>query len=420
MLLVDEDKFVKLFEELESRELPVKKRMEVLREQLPPPKRHPYALWAFHRHQNMLRDKARTSVLIDKIKHTDFLNIDSRKELARHWMEACQALPPTEPRGNHVPIGRHHGRLYAFAPSDHFSNSLSEDTDDKFRWGAARLAAAQLEIASGFYRGLYIRTYDQMSSDSRLLCEAGKPECLYGRCSGTGLVGCTWAKWNDAGDLRVASPLSARSVSGSSTGSTTLSSTTASLRLISPASSSHSTATDATVDDTLRLDRPFFCLGALIVGETIGEDEEVAAAAAAGGLGPDKHRWNYTHYFVAVSLADCSVWLVYEAWSQLGGDEDYDDYDDVDDEDGYPGDETPPPDPIRRIRFRPERDIDWARLRGDHRRRTMAKLAAHVHDWHIGSFANRMTVDGPAIPESSFMVASDVHEDKDGNLFLPA
>ncbi|KAI9790554.1 MAG: hypothetical protein M1816_005061 [Peltula sp. TS41687] len=321
----------------------------------------------------MLRDKARTSVLIDKIKHTDFLNIVSREELARHWTEACQALPPTEPRGNHVPIGHHHGRLYAFAPSHYFGNCLIEENDDEFRWGAARLAASQRTIASSFYRGLYVRTYDQISSDSPSLSETGKPE----RRMRPGQVERSW---------RPACSV----VSGSATGSTNSSSTTASLRMTSPASPSDSTATGVTVDGTLRLDRPFFCLGALIVGEPVGGNEKAAAATAtAEELGHDKYRWNYTHYFVAVSLADCSVWLVYEAWSQFGGDEDYDDYDDVDDEDGYPGDETPPHDPIRRIRFRPERDLDWARLRGDHRRRTMAKLAAHVHDWHLSPSTTR-------------------------------
>lgn len=390
----------------------------ILRKRLRPKQRHPYVLWAYRRREHTLQDKARTSVLIDKIKDTDFLNVDSREELARHWADACRAWPPTEPQGNHVPIGHHHGRLYAFVPSTHFRNRLPEENDDPSGWGAAQLAAAQRKMASSFYRGLYIRTYDQMS-DNPLPYETRKPERRYGRCSGTGLLGCSWDKRNnddEAGDLRVAS---SRGVSGSSTSSTTSSSTTASLQMTS-AASSHSTATSVTVDGTLHLDRPFFCLGVLMVGEPIGDNEKAAAAATtAGELGHDRHLWNCTHYFVAVSLADCSVWLVYEAWSQLEGDEDYDDdYNGGYDEYDFDVDETPP-NHSRRIRFRPERDSDWARLSGDHRRRTMAKLAAHVHDWHIGSFDERMTVDEPAIPETSFLVASLVHEDKEGNLLSP-
>lgn len=102
--------------------------------------------------------------------------------------------------------------------------------------------------------------------------------------------------------------------------------------------------------------QPFYYLGELRL--PLGSTGEIGSA----------------NYYVAVSLLDRSLWLVYNAWTVKEGDrEDYENPND-------PDLELLPPGP-----FRPDWDPSWAELPGLTGRTLMAKVADDVRTWDFGA-----------------------------------
>lgn len=112
--------------------------------------------------------------------------------------------------------------------------------------------------------------------------------------------------------------------------------------------------TDATSYFSCVVHHPFYFLGNLfIVSQSLKQVPELG------------------EYYVAVSLFDHSLWLIYDAWDDLWQENDYDDEDDIlDDEEA-----------VRPGPFRPAWGSSWARLPYTDGRVVIAKIGCDVRTY---------------------------------------
>ncbi|KAI9787924.1 MAG: hypothetical protein M1816_007324 [Peltula sp. TS41687] len=408
-----ETDFEEVYNELESRQLPVDERIGEIGRRIPANQRNAYATWAHYRYRKALRDKARAPAVIAKIQSTDFRDHASREALAE-YLGVVYKAPSQGELGKLVPIGHYCGRQYAFMSGENvwnFIDPLDECYPLVASTTAVSTAGGPIRWPSDVYVGLLPRTYEEMQREPSKGSSDQRPiRRQYARCSGSGLLTSNphSMQMNKIGpscpSLRqpTSASTSSRSVSGSSTGSNGSASAEASSptsKVFAP--TTISTATSKGNSDTLAhaaalFDHPFFRLGTLFVREP---REDNGATGAGSRASNTTTLSKATDYFIVISYLDSSVWIVYDAWYE----DDYsDDDDDDDDDDDFDRERSR----ARRLhgRFKPEQEEAWAQLYGDSRRRVMAKLADHVHHWHLGSFEVPMTVGETAVPDGCFPV----------------